>query len=97
MPTIGDTGAGRVFDWMRPLIMPCSIKFTGEQDEKILLSMLAIIMVFTGVFSFTACTSTTLSPNPEEKHEHAFSTEWTSDEENHWHRCTGCTANTLKE
>ena len=66
--------------------------------KKILLLMLATIMAFTGVFGFTACTSDTPpGSDPEEKHEHTFSTEWTSDEKDHWHRCTGCTANTPKE
>ena len=66
--------------------------------RKILLLMLATIMAFTGIFGFTSCKSDTPpSSDPEEKHEHTFSTEWTSDEKEHWHRCTGCTANTPKE
>ena len=53
--------------------------------------VLAVLMLAAGVL-FVACDEG--EEEPPATHTHTWSTEWSSDEDNHWHACTGegCTA-----
>lgn len=55
---------------------------------------LAILLALSACFAFTACEETGTpepapAPAPAPAHEHSWATEWSKDNENHWHACTG--------
>lgn len=67
--------------------------------RKALFTLLAVIMAFTCAIGFTACGSDKPSPTPPgtQEHTHTFSDDWTSDETNHWHVCTGENCNAVSD
>ena len=46
------------------------------------------ILIMSLLFGIVACKHSTDVPKAPESHHHTFATEWTSDEENHWHVST---------
>lgn len=65
--------------------------------QKVFFVAIAVIMAFTCAIGFTACGPEGSSPTPpgNQEHVHTFSDDWTSDETNHWHVCTGENCNAV--